>query len=246
MKAFLASSLLMVSYLQDTGFKATQMQYERVENAYEEKYKSFGSLLQKQNIAVNELEIYMRVYKAEEILELWGKEEDDAEFRLIKTYPICASSGHAGPKRRQGDCQVPEGFYHLVHFNPWSSYHLSFSINYPNTSDRILGDRQHPGDNICIHGSCVTIGCIPLTDEGIKELYVAAVEATNNSQSQIPVSIFPCRLEDSALGSLQTKYAYNQDYLNLWTDMKTEYDFFTQHHRRLPFRVEESGRYRFD
>jgi murein L,D-transpeptidase YafK len=238
--------MLMFLNLQNPGFKEEQLKHERVRNAYDEKYTPYLDILREKNLPADQLEIHMRVYKAEEILELWGKEKDEAEFRMIKTYPICASSGHAGPKRRQGDCQVPEGFYHLVHFNPWSSYHLSFSINYPNKSDRILGDRQHPGDNICIHGSCVTIGCIPLTDEGIKELYVAAVEATNNGQSQIPVSIFPCKLEDSALGSLQAKYADNQDYLNLWTDMKTEYDFFTQHHHRLPFRVEESGRYRFD
>jgi murein L,D-transpeptidase YafK len=246
MKSFLICTLLMTFCLQGTGFKAEQLQYERVKKAYEEKYKSFAALLQGKDIAVNELEIIIRAYKSEGILELWGKEKDKTEFTLIKEYPVCAPSGHEGPKRRQGDYQVPEGFYRLEHFNPWSSFYLSFSINYPNESDLILGDRHHPGGNICIHGNCVTIGCIPLTDEGIKELYVAAVEAKNNGQSQIRVTIFPCRLEDATLKALQNRWADNPDYLNLWTDMKTEYDYFKQHHRTLSVSVQPNGRFRFE
>ena len=63
---------------------------------------------------------------------------------------------------------------------------LSMRINYPNTSDKILSNKTKPGGNICIHGNCVTIGCMPITDDLIKELYIFCIEAKNNGQGDIP------------------------------------------------------------
>jgi murein L,D-transpeptidase YafK len=246
MAAILLILISLLIFPQERSFKEVQMAYQRVGKAYDEKYESFRAMLANKGIDIQNLEIYIRIFKSEQILELWGKEKDDEQFQLIKEFAICASSGHSGPKRREGDGQVPEGFYYLDHFNPWSHYLLSISIDYPNMSDRILGDNRHPGGNICIHGNCVTIGCIPLTDDGIKELYMAAVEAKNNSRSKIHVSIFPCRLDDAALKSLRTQYEGNQDYCNIWEDMKKEYDHFQKYRCRLPVSVGQNGRYRFD
>jgi murein L,D-transpeptidase YafK len=225
------------------GFRERQKQNGRVKTAYDEKFNVFLGICNGNHIAIDQLEIFIRAYKAEGMLELWGKEKGDRQFRLLKEFPICASSGHAGPKRKEGDGQVPEGFYRLDNFNPLSRFYLSFSIDYPNQSDRLLGDHQHPGGNICIHGNCVTIGCIPITDEGIKELYVAAVEAKNNGQHDIPVAIFPCRLEEEAYHTLLTANAGNSDYCNLWTDMKKEYNYFIQSHIRHKVTVQSNGRY---
>jgi murein L,D-transpeptidase YafK len=235
--------MILLLPLQEKSFKTSQKENKRVNEAYNEKYDSFARLLKEKNISIEKLEIFLRIYKSEGILELWGREKTETEFRLIKCYSICSSSGHEGPKRREGDLQVPEGFYKITHFNPVSNFHLSLGINYPNGSDRILADNNHPGGSIYIHGSCVTIGCIPITDESIKELYLAAVEAKNNGQPAIHVTIFPCRLEDASYRSLAGKYAGNQDYCNLWTDMKKEYDFFMQHHRRPSITVMNNGRY---
>jgi len=66
-------------------------------------------------------------------------------------------------------------------------------LNYPNTSDRILSDSYRPGGDIYIHGSCVTVGCIPLTDAQIDELYILAAHAKDMGQDFIPVHIFPIR-----------------------------------------------------
>ena len=107
----------------------------------------------------------------------------------------------------------------------------------------VLSDKHHPGGSIYIHGNCVTIGCVPITDEEIKELYMAAVEAKNNGQQTIHVAIFPCRLEDEAYRILTIKHSGNLDYCNLWTDMKKEYDFFKQHHRQPSITVLNNGRY---
>src|SRR6476659_6148770 len=100
------------------------------------------------------------------------KNERKEPFRLFKTYKVCALAGTLGPKRMEGDYQVPEGFYLIDEFNHQSTYYLSLGINYPNASYRILSDSLRPGSVIYIHGSCVTVGCIPITDQQIDELYI--------------------------------------------------------------------------
>ncbi len=107
---------------------------------------------------------------------MWAR-HGDGRFRLVASYPILAVSGGPGPKRREGDKQVPEGFYEIDRFNPKSLFHLSLGLNYPNAADRVLSDREHPGGDIFIHGSNVTVGCAPLGNDAIEELYLAALDA---------------------------------------------------------------------
>ena len=64
-------------------------------------------------------------------------------FTLFKTYKVCMQSGSIGPKRSEGDNQVPEGFYYINEFNPNSNYHLSLGLNYPNASDKMLSAIQN-------------------------------------------------------------------------------------------------------
>ena len=137
--------------------------------------------------------IYIRSFKYDSQLEVWVKDEIKEPFRLFKTYKVCALAGSLGPKRMRDDYQVPEGFYYINEFNPKSNYYLSLGLNYPNASDRILSDSYQPGGDIYIHGSCVTVGCIPLTDNQIDELYILAAHAKDMGQDFIPVHIFPIR-----------------------------------------------------
>ena len=113
--------------------------------------------------------IYIRSFKYDSNLEVWVKNDQKEAFKLFKSYKVCALAGTLGPKRMQGDYQVPEGFYHINEFNPNSMYHLSLGLNYPNLSDRMLSDSLQPGGDIYIHGSCVTTGCIPITDQQVEE-----------------------------------------------------------------------------
>ena len=137
--------------------------------------------------------VYIRSFKYDSQLEVWVKNERKDPYKLFKTYKVCALAGTLGPKRMEGDYQVPEGFYYINEFNPKSTYHLSLGINYPNISDRILSDINTPGGSIYIHGSCVTVGCIPLTDPMIEEVYIITAHAKNQGQDFIPVHIFPIR-----------------------------------------------------
>ena len=119
--------------------------------------------------------IYIRSFKYDGQLEVWVKNERKEPYKLFKTYKICALAGTLGPKRMAGDYQVPEGFYYINEFNPNSNYHLSLGLNYPNLSDKVLSDSLRPGGDIYIHGSCVTVGCIPVTDQQIEEIDVLGV-----------------------------------------------------------------------
>lgn len=140
--------------------------------------------------------MYIRSFKYDSQLEVWVKNTAKEPYKLFKTYKVCALAGTLGPKRMEGDYQVPEGFYYINEFNPRSTYHLSLGLNYPNASDKVLSDSIKPGGDIYIHGSCVTVGCIPVTDQQIEEIYVLAAHAKDQGQDFIPVHIFPVRFSN--------------------------------------------------
>lgn len=137
--------------------------------------------------------VYIRSFKYDSQLEIWVKNDMKEKYKLFKLYKVCMQSGSMGPKRLQGDYQVPEGFYYINEFNPRSAYHLSLGLNYPNASDRILSDSLRPGGAIYIHGSCVSVGCIPVTDGDIEELYIISSYAKAGGEDFIPVHVFPFR-----------------------------------------------------
>jgi murein L,D-transpeptidase YafK len=116
--------------------------------------------------------------KQEKQLELWVS-DGFAEFRLLKTYPILAASGTAGPKLKEGDRQVPEGLYQIESLNPNSRFHLALRVNYPNDLDKEHGrldGRSRLGGDIMIHGNAVSIGCLAMGDQAAEDLFVLAAE----------------------------------------------------------------------
>lgn len=237
-------SVLFLSFGKKTSdFKTEQLKHSRVQIAYQD----YECLVQKvlKNHSIEKLNIFIRGFKAEEQLEIWGKNESDLHYKLLKSYKICWSAGDLGPKRKQGDYQVPEGFYNINVFNPKSNFYLSLGIDYPNASDRILGYRQNLGGDIYIHGACVTVGCIPITNEPIKELYVFAVEAKNNRHAQIPVHLFPSRLTDTFINNYKYEDYMDYNHTKFWKNLKKGYDYF-ETHKTLPIiSVSETGAYVF-
>ena len=83
-------------------------------------------------------QVFFRAFKDERTLEIWGANSATSKLRLLQKYRVLAASGTLGPKRQYGDMQVPEGWYYVDRFNPFSSYHLSLGLNYPNGADRVL------------------------------------------------------------------------------------------------------------
>jgi murein L,D-transpeptidase YafK len=222
------------------------------------------------------VEVFLRVFKHEGQLECWGRAARSPEsepMRLIKSYKahhLPRSDLYAeqpedlGPKRRQGDFKVPEGAYRLLYHNPWSSYHLSLAVGYPNLADAIRGEREGViqaegrrqlerwwsrygpgldrdllpgasglwdgaavtpmGGEIFIHGKEVTIGCIPIGDEGIEELFVLTDPRRVGGTA---VHIFPCRMDDARLGARLKEIGQAEPRLDLfWRDLEAVYRAF--------------------
>jgi murein L,D-transpeptidase YafK len=219
---FLNSEIPLLSY------RATQLKCTRIREAYNDKEKTVIKTLAGHSISRDSLRIYLRAFKTEKIVELWAKNTSDSAFTLIRKFAICDISGEIGPKRRYHDLQVPEGFYHITTFNPYSKYYLSMQINYPNASDSIRGVQGHLGNLIFIHGECLSSGCIAMGNDNIKELFVYCIEAYNSGQEQIDLTIYPAKLNYNIYSGLTTRYRKYKDEISLWADLKKSYDLFEQ------------------
>ncbi|MCK4981030.1 MAG: hypothetical protein KAS62_11585, partial [Candidatus Delongbacteria bacterium] len=95
--------MLTTSFSQSKSFKEDQERYKRVRQAYSDKGAIVETLLTENKINIKELNIYLRAFKKEKIIELWGKNSSEEKYKIIKKYEVCASSGKIGPKRKQGD-----------------------------------------------------------------------------------------------------------------------------------------------
>jgi murein L,D-transpeptidase YafK len=187
--------------------------------------------------------VFFRAYKREAILELWADGDAAGPLRLVHAYPIAFFSGGLGPKRIQGDKQVPEGLYHIDRFNPQSRFRLSLGINYPNASDRIRSDKTRPGGDIFIHGDRKSIGCLAMTDALIDEIYLAALDARAKGQSRIPVFIFPTRMTRANLNRIGATHPQHKA---LWNELAV-FDREFERTKEIPrFTVDRAGVYRLN
>lgn len=185
-----------------------------------------------------------RVFKSEGELEVWAGPATDAAGQAqalahVATWQICAQSGGLGPKRREGDGQVPEGFYTIELFNSLSAYHLSMRVSYPNASDKVLSDRDHPGGDIMIHGDCVSIGCLAMSDERVEELWEIAT-AVRDRKGTVQVQILPSR----DLAALIASGAYPAEQAG-WANLAEGDAIFQAEHRAPIVSVDAGGRYHF-
>ena len=177
--------------------------------------------MQKKNLVMGQ-PVFLRIFKEESQLEVWVKR--GVTYELFKTYDICKFSGELGPKLKEGDKQSPEGFYTVSAsaLNPWSDYHLSFNLGYPNEYDRL---HNHTGGALMVHGKCESVGCFAMEDFPIEEIYTIVDAAMTNGQDQLSVHIFPFRMTWANL-------AKNADspWIPFWENLKQGYDFFQGHH----------------
>ena len=180
--------------------------------------------------------VFIRIFKRNRELELWVRKGE--AFALFETYPICRYSGELGPKLKEGDLQAPEGFYEVTPklMNPWSQFHLSFNIGYPNTFDRAHG---RTGSYIMVHGNCVSTGCFAMTDAKIEEIYALVDAALRKGQKRVPVHVFPFPLTEERLAPMG-----QSPWLDFWQNLKEGYDYF-ETRKTLPKVGLERGRYSF-
>lgn len=227
------------------SFRDQQWKYPRVRTAAKEKDEVLRQRFKEKSLNYPPKHILFRAFKKEAVLELWATDDEKNPYVLVHEYRICTSSGVLGPKRRFGDEQVPEGFYELDWFNPQSNFFLSLHISYPNASDHILGSHINPGGDIFLHGNCASIGCIPITDDGIKEVYWLAVQVHSQGQQHLPIQIFPARLTDAGLTDLSASHRKDAALLAFWSNLKEGYDLFEKSHRLPRVKTSADGTYLF-
>lgn len=227
----------------DDGFKTAQLSNKRVRSAYDKKWVALQAQLEAKKINTDNFELYFRIFKLEKEFEVWVKNKIDLKYTLLKTITICAASGDLGPKRKQGDYQVPEGFYEIATFNPNSSYHLAMKINYPNQSDRLKKTGTDAGGDIMIHGFCVTIGCIPLENEPVEEVYVLATE-TKNKKNIPQMAIYPCRFNEK--NNLMLAKNYSEEKNKFWETLKKPYAHFAKTNTLPKITISKTGDYIFN
>lgn len=116
--------------------------------------------------------------KSEKQLQVYAASNGQSPH-FIRSLPVLAASGKMGPKLREGDLQVPEGFYRIESLNPNSAFHLALRISYPNGQDRAQANsekRTNLGGDIMIHGSNASVGCLAMGDEAAEDLFVLAAQ----------------------------------------------------------------------
>ena len=107
--------------------------------------------------------------------------------RPMRTYLVALGADPEKDKLSAGDRRTPEGLFSIEARNPYSQYHLSLQISYPDASHRARAEALgvSPGGNIMIHGLPNgkgrtgafhrtvdwTNGCVALTDEEMDEIW---------------------------------------------------------------------------
>ncbi len=183
--------------------------------------------------------VFIRILKEEAELELYVEEADKKTFKLFRSYRIAAMSGQLGPKEREGDLQAPEGFYYVSprRMNPFSRFHLSFNLGYPNAYDRSHG---RTGSHLMVHGNRVSIGCFAMTDPKIEEIYTLCHAALANGQRFFRIHSFPFRMTPKRM-----EQARENRWHAFWENLREGYDYFEKH--QFPTNVRVRGmRYIFD
>lgn len=181
--------------------------------------------------------IFIRVFKLTNELEVWVKK--DTTYTLFKKYEVCYYSGPLGTKTKYGDGVSPEGFYFIKpsSLNPYSTFHLSINVGYPNKLER---QKSYTGDGIMIHGNCVSIGCYAMGDSNIEEIYTLVQTTLEFNQPFIRLHIFPFRMYDTKMVLVKHSKWYE-----FWKNLKEGYDWFEK--KKTPPNVEvKEGKYIFD
>ena len=174
-------------------------------HSVESRLQSFGNAARERlQLAFIPSKLVIIALKSEKRLELWGSNADEKAF-FIRSYPILAASGTAGPKLREGDRQVPEGFYQIESLHPNSHFYLALKIAYPSPDDIkiALAEKRDParlGSNIMLHGKGGSIGCISVDNPAMEEIFYLASQV---KKENISLLIMPCDFRRNPLPQVQ-------------------------------------------
>lgn len=118
--------------------------------------------------------VIMLGLKYEKLLQIYALDQD-GKYKFVCSYPIIGNSGVLGPKQKEGDKQMPEGFYRIRELEPNSQYHVALRVDYPSDFDKEMGARDgrtNLGSDIMIHGKDQSVGCLAMGDSVSEDLFV--------------------------------------------------------------------------
>lgn len=196
---------------------------------------SLPKLLRDNNISYANAEIYIRVFKRELRVELFAKEKNtNNQYMFIKSYRVLNSVvSEQGPKTREGDCLTPEGLYRLIYGNcwRWSDFYLAFKISYPNRADRIRRGFWNIGygigGDINFHGCTASIGCIPIGNSSIEEVFILLTRNLGRNNIAARIDIFPFDFSTNENRNLHEEYRErDQNLAEFWDGLKEIYEYF--------------------
>lgn len=165
--------------------------------------------------------ILFRFFKYEKEFEVWAGNSKTDSLRRILLLPVCAVDDVPGTKLEEGDGKTPEGFYDAPLYYGSSADFMWIKLNnseidtygsvgvgssfkmcldYPNAFDRqktkTVMKHNRPGSAICIHGNCVSIGCISFTNKNYLPVFLSAFAHDNKIFGPIKIHIFPFRFDN--------------------------------------------------
>ena len=209
---------------------------------------TLGAALQAHHLPFTGLELFFQAFKKEAQVRVFARRAGrNTPFVLLKVFPITGSPftypaggdpDRAGPKTIEGDFRVPEGCYGLVWQNQWSDFYLGYLLSYPHEGDRIRRDfwRAGPrsGGAIVLHGEAATIGCIPVGNAAIEEIFLLLNKNGRADRGYARIHIFPCRFDVPENQRILDYYARARPELApFWECLRLVYQHFEET-RQLP------------
>jgi len=208
-------------------------------------------LVQKKSFNYRDIDILFVAYKSELEFQVWAKKKYiNSAYTLIASFPITDSTvAKLGPKSKFGDSLTPEGIYSVTFYSSfrWSDFYLAFRISYPNKLDYArrlywnIGGK--PGGDINIHGCCISIGCIPLGNPVIEEVFL--LTRTNQiNGSDISIMIFPFKFDNRAARNRQYGYYGNKtNLIEFWNSLEECHKYFKTYNKIPEFSLNQNTGY---
>lgn len=227
--------------------------------------KTLKKWTEEANVAYPPACVLFRVFKVEHEYEIWGGDSQES-MKLIQTIKICSFDDEPGPKLTIGDNKTPEGFYTCdisygsQYWWMWiklsadeidkrgdANYGSSFKLctNYPNSSDqartRQFSKNKNPGSEICIHGNCVSAGCISFKNRAFLPVYYFAKNHNTKKFGSIQVHMFPFRFSEK----LKKQYCGTYNLMDskslnaFWSNLEEGYTLFNQTHKTIKYQYQK-------
>lgn len=155
--------------------------------------KKLQTVFQTRNLAYPPVSLTLVGLKQEKKLLVYAPDRGGRQTLLL-TYPIIGLSGVSGPKLKEGDKQVPEGFYDISGFRTDVIAYMALKVAYPNAEDRLHArseKRSNLGSDILIHGSRWSTGCLAMGNPAIEELFVLVADT---GEKKARLVLCPCNL----------------------------------------------------